>query len=903
MLTIFEILGRIAIDNAAADKALDDTVLNAKDAGTKISASFEKIGNKAVAIGKTIATGLAVGTAAITALTVGAMKQAGELEQNMGGSAQVFKEHAKGMQETAKTAYKNMGLSASDFLATANKMGALFQGVGFDIEESANISAEAMQRAADVASIMGVDLEWAMESIAGAAKANFTMMDNLGVAINDTTLNMYALEKGIDKTTQEMTTQEKVALAMELFMERTAYATGNYAKENDTLAGSLSTAKAALDNFLSGAGDAEALADAFVGTAEVIILKLDSLLPSLVTGIGQLVKKLAPKIPGLLTRLAPNVVDAMGGIIGALVPKIPGMITELAPVLIDAAKDLGRAMIDAIGETIPALEQMFEDFGIRLQDLLIIIGGVVLAFKGFSIVNTVVSVVSTLKTAFIGLNAVMAANPIGLVVTALGALVAWIGIMRDAAQVAVGPAYELSEAEKAIRDRAEEAAEKQRDLANAFAENASATMAETQHTKDLWAELQTLADAEGNVEEANRDRAAFILNELSEATGQEWEMVDGTIQRYQELSESIADTIAKRQAEILLSQYEDRYAQAVAEKAGAVADLMDKQTAYNAELNRVKETEERIAELEEILLNSQGEWVIDGKHIGDYSTELEYLTRVQEEQIKLLAEAETAYRDAEESVKLHHETIWEYETASAELLAGNFDEATRLLTEDIANRWRRVEDIKALSTEELNALETDMRQAASYAEWYKEQFESGMEGFTEKGIKEARDAADELIAIWNQASADAEAAGSEIGNGLTNGLNETAGTFVYRAQSVMRNAIGAMKEVAQIASPSKVTTEFGRFLMEGLSEGIGEGEQMAEVAAGEAMRKTTDSFAQGLTTPHVSASESSGEEVRELSQKVETLMRELPDMMAEAIAGVGLKINNREFGRLVRGVT
>lgn len=903
MLTIFEILGRIAIDNAAADKALDDTVLNAKDAGTKISASFEKIGNKAVAIGKTIATGLAVGTAAITALTVGAMKQAGELEQNMGGSEAVFKEHAQGMQETAKTAYKNMGLSASGFLATANKMGALFQGVGFDIKESADISAKAMQRAADVASIMGVDLEWAMESIAGAAKGNFTMMDNLGVAINDTTLNMYALEKGIDKTTQQMTTQEKVALAMELFMERTAYAVGNYAKENDTLAGSLSTAKAALDNFLSGAGDAEALADAFVGTAEVIILKLDSLLPSLVTGIGQLVKKLAPKIPGLLTRLAPNVVDAMGGIIGALVPKIPGMITELAPVLIDAAKDLGRAMIDAIGETIPALEQMFEDFGIRLQDLLIIIGGVVLAFKGFSIVNTVVSVVSTLKTAFIGLNAVMAANPIGLVVTALGLLVTWIGIMRDAAQVAVGPAYELSEAEKAIRDRAEEAAEKQRDLANAFAENASATMAETQHTKDLWAELQTLADAEGNVEEANRDRAAFILNELSEATGQEWEMVDGTIQRYQELSESIADTIAKRQAEILLSQYEDGYAQAVTAKADAVADLMDKQTAYNAELKRVKETEERIAELEEILLNSQGEWVVDGKHIGDYSTELEYLTRVQEEQVEMLAEAEAAYRNAEETVKGYHETIYEYETASAELLAGNFDEATRLLTEDIANRWRRVEDIKAMSAEELEQLKTDMGQAISYAEWYKEQFESGMEGFTEKGLQEAQQAASDLIGIWQEASYEAEQAGKAIGDGLGNGIEEKAGELRLRARQVMQGAMNAMRDVAQIASPSKVTTEFGRFLMEGLSEGIGEGEQMAEVAAGEAMRKTTDSFAQGLTTPHVSASESSGEEVRELSQKVETLMRELPDMMAEAIAGVGLKINNREFGRLVRGVT
>jgi hypothetical protein len=38
-----------------------------------------------------------------------------------------------------------------------------------------DLSTRAMQRAADVASIMGIDLDSAMESIAGAAKGNFTI--------------------------------------------------------------------------------------------------------------------------------------------------------------------------------------------------------------------------------------------------------------------------------------------------------------------------------------------------------------------------------------------------------------------------------------------------------------------------------------------------------------------------------------------------------------------------------------------------------------------------------------------------------------------------------------------------------------------------------------------------------
>lgn len=77
-------------------------------------------------------------------------------------------------------------------------------------------------------------------------------MDNLGVAMNDTTLEAYRLDKGIGKAVSAMTTAEKVGLAMDMFMENTAYAAGNYAKENETAAGSLQTLKAAWSNFLGG---------------------------------------------------------------------------------------------------------------------------------------------------------------------------------------------------------------------------------------------------------------------------------------------------------------------------------------------------------------------------------------------------------------------------------------------------------------------------------------------------------------------------------------------------------------------------------------------------------------------------------------------------------------------------
>ena len=109
-----------------------------------------------------------------------------------------------------------MGLSASDYMATANKMGALFQGSGLEQAQAMRLSTKAMQRAADVASVMGLETSAAMEAVAGAAKGNFTMMDNLGVAMNATTLQAYALEKGVNFKWDTASQAEKSRLAMEM---------------------------------------------------------------------------------------------------------------------------------------------------------------------------------------------------------------------------------------------------------------------------------------------------------------------------------------------------------------------------------------------------------------------------------------------------------------------------------------------------------------------------------------------------------------------------------------------------------------------------------------------------------------------------------------------------------------
>lgn len=166
---------KLDIQLFADGKVVIDTDLDTKG----FKSGLDKMGSIAKTGFKAIATSVGVAATAITGLIGKSVQMAGDLEQQIGGTEAVFGEFAETVQDKASKAFDKMGLSANDFMATANKMGALMQGSGLSIEDSMELSTQAMQRAADVASIMGIDVNFAMESIAGAAKGNFTINHSL----------------------------------------------------------------------------------------------------------------------------------------------------------------------------------------------------------------------------------------------------------------------------------------------------------------------------------------------------------------------------------------------------------------------------------------------------------------------------------------------------------------------------------------------------------------------------------------------------------------------------------------------------------------------------------------------------------------------------------------------------
>jgi len=360
-----------------AEKKADgfgDEVEDAANQSDRAKERFEKLNGVLKSVGIAMGSVLIAAGAAVYKLGKAVVEQFGQLEQNLGGSEAVFGEYAASIQKTGEDAYKNLGVSQSEYLATANKMGALFQGVGVDQQTSLALTEKAMQRAADMASVMGIDTSMALEAVTGAAKGNFTMMDNLGVAMNATSIQAYALAKGLDFTWSSATQAQKAEVAMQMFFENTEQYAGNFARESSqTITGSIGMLKAAAQSWVAGLGSANAdtlaltrnMTDAFrtvmtnitpvlenivkalPDALDAILSEVSGILPTLVSTAASLFRQLLGTVLKLLPELIPVAVDAVMTIIWALVDNLP--------LLVGAAVQMITALVSGIGQALPQL--------------------------------------------------------------------------------------------------------------------------------------------------------------------------------------------------------------------------------------------------------------------------------------------------------------------------------------------------------------------------------------------------------------------------------------------------------------------------------------------------------------------------------------------------------------------
>lgn len=252
-------------------------------------------------------------------------------------------------------------------------------------------------------------------------------------------------------------------------------------------------------------------------------------------------------------------------------------------------------------------------------------------------------------------NTVTSANPIGLLVTAVAAAAAAIGVF---ALVSGDSSAAVEEETNALAENADQIRETQK----ARQESVDGVNQEFGHLQQLWDELQQNVDANGKVKDGYEERAAFITSALSEALGTEITMTDGVIDKYGELQESISETIEKKRQQALLDAYQDSYADAVKNQAEANKELASAYADLESAQRKAKSAEDELKEA-----HATSGYMYDQLN-----------GKVESANAELKA-AEEAYSNAKTAADEYNNTITNYEAASGAVISGSESASSALL--------------------------------------------------------------------------------------------------------------------------------------------------------------------------------------------------------------------------------
>ncbi len=188
--------------------------------------------------------------------------------------------------------------------------------------------------------------------------------------------------------------------------------------------------------------------------------------------------------------------------------------------------------------------------------------------------------------------------------TAIGACVGFVTSLVTALKGYKSESQLALENAKQEREEAEKNLQVLREQVEQIDQNRDANLRLIDSHQSLVNELKALVDENGNVKTGYEDRVNFILGELNSAYGTEYKLVNGQIQKYGELVNSIDTLIAKKKAQIMLEASEEKYAIAIKEKGDKLTELMAIQTEYENLNKKLAPTLETLKQKEDELSKS-----------------------------------------------------------------------------------------------------------------------------------------------------------------------------------------------------------------------------------------------------------------------------------------------------------
>lgn len=433
--------------------------------------------------------------------------------------------------------------------------------------------------------------------------------------------------------------------------------------------------------------------------------------------------------------------------------------------------ELAKTITNKLMIALPRLATLFEDGGKKLKVFGTIAAGVIITIKA-------------------------ATNPIGALVTALG-------LLAGASALAALTADDLKQQYSSLSDEQYKQVENTldaiaayEDLEDSRARQNAAIDDETNKVQDLWTELQSLVDENGKVIEGNEDHAASIKTQLEGALGIEINMVDGVIDKYEELKSAIQEAIEMRRAEKKLAAAEEGYDAAKSSLEGISEAIYN----VNSEIASAKEAlagyEAQLAALPSSTGGSGG--LGGGVGIDVQRSALEDKIRAEKNAI---AEYEADLATLTSAEATAYETIANYEEAEVALMEKNYEKVNDILDNDALRRAQHAVEMGNISQTELADLARNADIALAELDRYQQHLAAGDTGYTQAEFDKMVSAVDDMLAVLQegqeQLAAQGVNSGEEYTAGITEGLDGTSGA----AETELDATISAMlSKVAQFKS-------------------------------------------------------------------------------------------------------
>lgn len=268
-----------------------------------------------------------LGGAGLVAGIKSAISSASNLEEQQNKTRVLFKESGQEVIDWSKTTATSMGIASDEALTYAGSVGAILNTTGVARRESAAMSQDIVQLAADMASFNNEDPSDMLDRIRSGLVGEAEPLRRFGVLLDEASVKNEAYRLGLAKSGDELTQGMKVQARYSLILKATGDQQGDYARTAEGLANSQRTLSALWREASILVGQALVPEYTKAVAAGRDWLASDKNRAELQRTVNQLAKDGAEVVHGLVDAMrlvktvSEPVIDALGGV-GSAVEKL-----------------------------------------------------------------------------------------------------------------------------------------------------------------------------------------------------------------------------------------------------------------------------------------------------------------------------------------------------------------------------------------------------------------------------------------------------------------------------------------------------------------------------------------------------------------------------------------------------